>query len=81
LFIGWGFLKLKPLKYEVLGMIITLAGIIFMILDSSAERTDGKEKKTSVYLICLTCSLAGSVFFLLNAHLQNELPLLFIVVV
>lgn len=77
--IGWTFLCKKPLRLEVVGLMLTLAGISVMFMDASAVRTDGKQGGILVYGICVGCSLLGALFFMVNSHLSKQLPIMFLI--
>lgn len=79
--IGWTFLRKRPLRLEVIGLLLTLAGISVMFLDGSAVRTDGRQGGILVYGICVGCSLLGALFFMVNAHLSKQMPIMFLTLV
>jgi len=58
-------------RIEVCGLIATIGGVTFMLLDTDAERMDGQTGNTFIYVVSVGCALSGALFFIFNAHLQE----------
>ena len=68
-------LCMKPYRLELLGLFITIGGIVFLINDTKAERVDGKKGEFQVYAICMLMSFMAAVFFIINGVLVKVVPI------
>ena len=68
-------LCLKPYRLELIGLLLTTSGVVCMLNDPDAERTDGKNGTLLVYSICIFCALLAAFFFLLNGILVKTVPI------
>lgn len=68
-------LCLKPLRLELVGLVLTGAGVACMLTDPSAERTDGKVASWWHYGVCISGAFGASFFFLLNGLLVKAFPI------
>ena len=68
-------LCMKPYRLELLGLSITIGGIVFLINDTKAERVDGKKGDFKVYAICMFMSFLAAVFFIINGVLVKVVPI------
>lgn len=81
LFMGWFFRGYKAFRIEVLGLVLTVGGVVIMFADPTAVRTDGKTGTFSVYALCIATSIAGALFFVINDILCQKIPLVLLVLV
>ena len=66
---------LKPYKLELIGLFVTIGGVVCMLSDSNAERTDGKKGTVWVYAVCFSGALAMAFFMVLNGLLVKVFPI------
>lgn len=66
---------MKPYKLELIGLFVTIGGVVCMLFDSNAERTDGKKGTVWVYAVCFSGALAMAFFMLLNGVLVKAFPI------
>ena len=64
----------KPTKYEIIGLIITVIAVIVMFSDPEAERSDGKKGSFFVYSFCLFCAFLAAFFMIINSYLVTVVP-------
>lgn len=68
-------LCLKPYKLELLGLVVTIGGVVCMLSDSHAERADGKKGTVWVYAVCFSGALAMAFFMIINGILVRVFPI------
>mmetsp|Transcript_25724 Transcript_25724/g.34366 ORF Transcript_25724/g.34366 Transcript_25724/m.34366 type:complete len:210 (-) Transcript_25724:264-893(-) len=68
---------LKPYKWEIVGLVITVGGVACMFADPDAVRTDGKQGEFYVYAVCIFCAFVASFWMLCNDELIHAMPLFF----
>ena len=54
---------------------ITVIGVVVMLIDPEAKRTDGKIGSFSTYAVCIGCAFLGCFYFILNGLLVKALPI------
>ena len=64
----------KPTRFELMGLIITIVAVIVMFSDPDAERSDGKKGSILVYSLCLFCAFLAAFFMLINSYLVTVVP-------
>ena len=79
--IGYALCTMKPYRWELIGLSFTLAGIMCMFSDPSAERVDGVEATPLIYAICIFGAFLGAIYILCNAALVKEYPIFLLLVV
>ena len=79
LLFGWLFRGYHTYKIEVIGFVMTIGGVLAMFFDPSAMRTDGRTGGFAVYAICISTSIAGALFFVINDILSKKVPLVLLV--
>ena len=65
----------KPICTEVIGCVLAIAGGICMYFDESAVKTDGVEATFLDYMITLSGSLAGALYFFVSNRFISNIPL------
>ena len=68
-------LCLKPYRLELIGLVLTIAGVVLMLSDGKAERTDGKVATWWHYAVCISAAFGAAFFFLFNGHLVKAFPI------
>ena len=68
-------LGLKPLRVELIGLVLTIVGVALMFSDPTAERTDGKKASTFTYAVCIFGAFLASFFILMNGLLVKSCPI------
>ena len=66
---------LKPYRFEIIGLLLVIAGVGCLFSDSEAERVDGKTGKLLDYFICIFCAFLAAFFFLINGVLVKVIPI------
>ena len=64
----------KPTKFELMGLAITVIAVIVMFSDPDAERSDGKKGSVFVYSFCLFCAFLAAFFMMINSYLVTVVP-------
>lgn len=71
----------KAFRIEIIGLVVTIAGVVMMFSDPTAVRTDGKQGSFLVYTLCVATSVAGATFFVINDILSRTIPLVLLVLI
>ena len=69
------FLGIKCVRSEYIGIAFAIGGCVCMMLDPSAERTDGVQSSLMTYMICFGSAIFGALYFLMNAKNVKSLPI------
>jgi drug/metabolite transporter (DMT)-like permease len=67
-------LGVRLAKAEIFGFIMCLVGVICMICDPTAERTDGQNISAKAYVMVAGSAIFGSLYFLMNAKNVSLFP-------
>ena len=65
----------KPIASEAYGVLFAILGCSCLYLDSNAERQDNVVASPFDYLVTISCSLSGALYFMISAKLIQKIPM------
>ena len=65
----------KPIPSEAFGVVMAILGCSCLYLDSNAVREDGVVATPFDYMVAITCSFSGALYFMVSAKLMQKIPL------
>ena len=65
----------KIYRSEMIGVSLSLAGVVCMLIDPSAMRADGSTGSYADYALVLFSAVFGALYFLMNAKNVKDMPI------
>lgn len=62
-------------RSELIGISLSLAGVVAMLVDPSAMRVDGSSGSYTDYALVLLSAVFGAFYFLMNAKNVKDMPI------